>query len=129
VWRWVRWLTALYGRCAGGLALQLTAACALVLLFPESFVVVPSGAAGAGVSEIWGARPGTLYHGVHLVTPLVDSIAIYDTREPVYSTLAAENSKQKGDVLTVQATQAAATAAMQRKEMRTARNGCANGLR
>jgi regulator of protease activity HflC (stomatin/prohibitin superfamily) len=38
-----------------------------------------------------------------LVTPLVDSVAIYDTREQVYSTLAAENSKQKGDVLTVQA--------------------------
>jgi len=55
------------------------------------------------VSEIWGARPGTLYPGVHLVTPLVDSVAIYDTREQVYSTLAAENSKQKGDVLTVQA--------------------------
>jgi regulator of protease activity HflC (stomatin/prohibitin superfamily) len=55
------------------------------------------------VSEIWGARPGTLYPGVHLVTPLVDSVAIYDTREQVYSTLAAENSRQKGDVLTVQA--------------------------
>jgi len=60
-------------------------------------------AASVRVSEIWGARPGTLYPGVHLVTPLVDSIAIYDTREQVYSTLAAENPKQKGDALTVQA--------------------------
>jgi regulator of protease activity HflC (stomatin/prohibitin superfamily) len=85
------------------LALQLTAAGVLVLLFTESFVVIPDGAAGVRVSEIWGARPGTLYPGVHLVTPLVDSIAIYDTREQVYSTLAGENSKQKGDVLTVQA--------------------------
>jgi regulator of protease activity HflC (stomatin/prohibitin superfamily) len=40
---------------------------------------------------------------MHLVTPLVDSAAIYDAREQVYSTLAAENPKQKGDVLTVQA--------------------------
>jgi regulator of protease activity HflC (stomatin/prohibitin superfamily) len=85
------------------LALQLTAAGALGLLLMESFVVIPDGAAGVRVSEVWGARPGTLYPGVHLVTPLVDSIAIYDTREQVYSTLAADNSKQKGDVLTVQA--------------------------
>ena len=85
------------------LALQLAAAGALVLLIPESLAVVPDGAAAVRVSEIWGARPGTLYPGVHLVTPLVDSVAIYDTREQVYSTLAAENSKQKGDVLTVQA--------------------------
>jgi len=85
------------------LALQLTAAGALTLLVTESFVVIPDGAAGVRVSEIWGARPGTLYPGIHLVTPLVDSIAIYDTREQVYSTVAGENSKQKGDVLTVQA--------------------------
>src|SRR4030088_1066037 len=84
------------------LALQLTAAGALTLLFTESFVVIADGAAGVRVSEIWGARPGTLYPGIHLVTPLVDAIAIYDTREQVYSTLAAENPKQKGDVLTVQ---------------------------
>ena len=85
------------------LPLQLTAAGALLLLVTESFVVIPDGAAGVRVSEFWGARPGTLYPGLHLVTPLVDSIAIYDTREQVYSTVAAENSKQKGDVLTVQA--------------------------
>src|SRR5258708_101013 len=73
------------------------------LLITESFVVMPDGAAGIRVSEIWGARLGTLYSGVHLITPLVDSVAIYDTREQVYSTVASENQKQKGDVLTVQA--------------------------
>jgi regulator of protease activity HflC (stomatin/prohibitin superfamily) len=85
------------------LALQLMVAGALALLITESFVVIPDGAAGVRVSEIWGPRPGTLYPGMHLVTPLVDSAAIYDAREQVYSTLAAENPKQKGDVLTVQA--------------------------
>jgi regulator of protease activity HflC (stomatin/prohibitin superfamily) len=85
------------------LAVQLAAAGALALLIMESNVVIPDGAAGVRVSEIWGARPGTLYPGVHLMTPLVDSIAIYDTREQVYTTQAAENPKQKGDVLTVQA--------------------------
>jgi regulator of protease activity HflC (stomatin/prohibitin superfamily) len=66
-------------------------------------VVIPDGAAGVRVSQISGARPGTLYPGVHLITPLVDSIAIYDTREQVYSTLASENPKLQGDVLNVQA--------------------------
>src|SRR5438067_6191326 len=85
------------------LALELLAAAALVMLLTESFVVIPDGAAGVRVSEFWGARPGTLYPGMHLITPLADSIAIYDTREQVYSTVAAENPKQKGDLLTVQA--------------------------
>jgi regulator of protease activity HflC (stomatin/prohibitin superfamily) len=85
------------------LALQLAAAGALATLIPQSIIVIPDGAAGVRVSQIWGARPGTLYPGVHIVTPLVDSVAIYDTREQVYSTVAFESPKQKGDVLTVQA--------------------------
>jgi regulator of protease activity HflC (stomatin/prohibitin superfamily) len=85
------------------LALQLAGAGALAFLITGSIVVIPDGAAGVRVSQLWGARPGTLYPGVHIVTPLVDSVAIYDTREQVYTTLAAENLKQKGDVLTVQA--------------------------
>jgi regulator of protease activity HflC (stomatin/prohibitin superfamily) len=85
------------------LALQLVAAGVLAFLITESVVVIPDGAAGVRVSQIWGARPGTLYPGVHVVTPLVDSVAIYDTREQVHSTLVAENPKQKGDVLIVQA--------------------------
>jgi regulator of protease activity HflC (stomatin/prohibitin superfamily) len=85
------------------LALQLAAAGALAILITETIVVIPDGAAGVRVSQISGARPGTLYPGVHLITPLVDSVAIYDTREQVYTTLASENPKLKGDVLNVQA--------------------------
>jgi regulator of protease activity HflC (stomatin/prohibitin superfamily) len=92
-----------FGPVRWRLSVQLAAAGSLVFLVTQSIVVIPDGAAGVRVSEIWGARPGTLYPGVHLVTPLVDSVAIYDTREQVYSTVASENSKQKGDVLTVQA--------------------------
>ncbi|HEV2195192.1 MAG TPA: SPFH domain-containing protein [Candidatus Acidoferrum sp.] len=85
------------------LALQLAVVGALAILVTETIVVIPDGAAGVRVSQISGARPGTLYPGVHLITPLVDSIAIYDTREQVYSTLASENPKLQGDVLNVQA--------------------------
>ncbi|HKW64768.1 MAG TPA: SPFH domain-containing protein [Candidatus Acidoferrum sp.] len=84
-------------------ALRLATAGALAILVNEAIVVIPDGAAGVRVSQISGARPGTLYSGVHLVTPLVDSIAIYDTREQVYTTLASENPKLKGDALNVQA--------------------------
>src|SRR5580704_10329821 len=85
------------------LAQQLAAAAILPLLLALSIVVIPDGSAGVCISQIRGARPGTLYPGVHLVTPLIDSVALYDTREQVYSTVAAENPKQKGDILTVQA--------------------------
>ncbi|MFI5106060.1 MAG: SPFH domain-containing protein, partial [Terriglobales bacterium] len=92
-----------FGPVRWRLALQLAVAGSLTILITESIVVIPDGAAGVRVSQIWGARPGTLYPGVHLVTPLVDSVAIFDTREQVYSTVASESAKQKGDVLTVQA--------------------------
>ena len=85
------------------LALQLAAAGTLALLLTESIAVIPDGAAGVRVSQFTGARPGTLYPGVHFLFPLIDSVAVYDTREQVYSTLASENPKQKGDLLTVQA--------------------------
>ena len=73
------------------------------LLLALSIVVVPDGTAGVRVSQIWGARPGTLYPGVHFVMPLVDSVVLYDTREQVYTTLANPSTKSQDDVLTVQA--------------------------
>lgn len=85
------------------LALQLAAAGALATLLTESIVVVTDGSAGVRVSQLYGVRPGTLYSGVHLVTPLIDSIAIYDTREQVFTTLSAPNPKATGEVLLVQA--------------------------
>jgi regulator of protease activity HflC (stomatin/prohibitin superfamily) len=85
------------------LALQLVAAGALVVLLTQSIVVVPDGWAGVRVSQIYGVRPGTLYPGVHLVTPLIDSVTLYDTRERVFTTLAKPGAKGDGEVLFVQA--------------------------
>jgi regulator of protease activity HflC (stomatin/prohibitin superfamily) len=84
-------------------AQRLAAAAVLPVLLALSIVVIPDGSAGVRISQIWGARPGTLYPGVHLVTPLIDSVSLYDTREQVYQTLAAETDKKKGEVLAVQA--------------------------
>ena len=85
------------------LAVQLAIAGALALLLTQSVAVVPDGSAGVRVSQIWGVRPGTLYPGVHLVTPLIDSVAIYDTREQVFTTAAAATAKNESEVLVVQA--------------------------
>src|SRR5262249_46256051 len=74
------------------LALQLIAASLIAVLAAQSIALIPDGAAGVRVSQIWGVRPGTLYPGVHLLTPFVDNIAIYDTREQVYTTLAEETA-------------------------------------
>src|SRR5260370_14353261 len=71
-----------------GLAQRLAAAGVLPFLLANSIAVVPDGFAGVRVSQIWGARPGTLYPGVHLIVPLVDSVELYDTREQVYTTAA-----------------------------------------
>jgi regulator of protease activity HflC (stomatin/prohibitin superfamily) len=90
-------------------ALRLAALSLVPLLLGLSIAVVPSGMAGIRVSEFSGTRPGVLYSGSHLITPLVDSVALYDVRDKVYTTVAGEPvKKEKGEarqpeVLTVQA--------------------------
>ncbi|MFY9949085.1 MAG: SPFH domain-containing protein [Candidatus Sulfotelmatobacter sp.] len=56
------------------------------ILMASSIVVVPSGMAGIRVSQMSGAEAGTLYPGVHLVTPLVEDVALFDTRDQIFTT-------------------------------------------
>jgi regulator of protease activity HflC (stomatin/prohibitin superfamily) len=56
------------------------------LLMAFSIVVVPSGMAGVRVSQMNGTEPGTLYPGVHLVVPLVEDVAVFDTRDQIFTT-------------------------------------------
>src|SRR5438093_1017306 len=65
---------------------KLFAAGWIPLLIGFSIIVIPSGMAGVRVSQIWGARPGTLYPGVHWIAPLVDSVALYDTHDHLFTT-------------------------------------------
>jgi regulator of protease activity HflC (stomatin/prohibitin superfamily) len=69
-----------------GRAGKLVGAAWLPLLAGYSIVVIPSGMAGVRVSQIWGARPGALYPGVHCIAPLIDSVALYDTRDRLFTT-------------------------------------------
>ena len=79
------------------LARQLLISAIVPILLALSITVVPDGSAGVRVSQIWGARPGTLYPGVHIVTPLIDSVVLYDTREQVYTTRAFEPVQMEED--------------------------------
>ncbi len=84
-------------------ALLLAVLAVVPLLVSESIAVVPDGEAGVRVSQFWGVRPGTLYPGVHVVTPFVDNVALYDTREQVYTTVTTDSGKNGKELLTVQA--------------------------
>src|SRR5215470_7485337 len=93
-----------FGPVRWRLALQLAAAGIVPVLAALSIVVVPDGNAGIRVSQFSGARPGTLYPGVHLVTPLVDEVVLYDTREQVFMTAVSHGPGKAGpEALTVQA--------------------------
>ena len=73
------------------LALPLLAWAPILLAF--SIVVVPTGMAGVRVSQTSGTVPGTLYPGVHFVMPLVEDVALFDTRDQVFTTGVAEDGK------------------------------------
>src|SRR6184192_2476773 len=76
------------------------------LLIAAGIVVVPSGMAGVRVSQTKGTLPGTLYPGAHFVTPLAEIVALFDTREQVFTTGEAEDAKaaaRKAEPLNVQA--------------------------
>jgi regulator of protease activity HflC (stomatin/prohibitin superfamily) len=79
------------------------------MLLALSIFVVPSGMAGVRVSQTQGTLPGTLYPGVHLITPLAESVALFDTRDQLFTTGAPEDQGKKAgaktgvEPLTVQA--------------------------
>jgi regulator of protease activity HflC (stomatin/prohibitin superfamily) len=77
------------------LAAVLAGVAWLPLLAGLSIAVVPSGQAGVRVSQFSGTRPGTLHPGVHFTKPLLERIALFDTRDRVYTTAAAFTEPQE----------------------------------
>ena len=57
----------------------------LPLLIASSIVVVPSGMGGVRVSQVSGTLPGTLFPGVHFITPLMDSVQTFDLRDHLFT--------------------------------------------
>ena len=66
------------------------------ILIALSIVVVPSGMAGVRVSQTEGTLPGTLYPGVHFLPPLIESVALFDTRDQLFTTGAPEDGAKPG---------------------------------
>ena len=85
--------------------MALAMAACVPLLIAASIVVVPSGMGGVRISQIGGTLPGTLYPGVHFVTPLVDSVQMFDLRDHLFTAgIVEEGGKpaSQNDGLTVQ---------------------------
>jgi regulator of protease activity HflC (stomatin/prohibitin superfamily) len=67
-------------------AARLTGAGLLPLLAGLAIAVVPTGFGGVRVSQVSGTVPGTLYPGLHLVFPLVQSVTLFDIRDQIFQT-------------------------------------------
>ena len=70
-------------RWRGSLALALLAWGPILVAL--GIVVVPSGMAGVRVSQTKGTLAGTLYPGAHFVTPLAESVVLFDTRDQLFT--------------------------------------------
>ncbi|HEY4843318.1 MAG TPA: SPFH domain-containing protein [Terriglobales bacterium] len=66
------------------------------LLVSAGIVLVPSGMAGVRVSQTRGTLAGTLYPGVHFVTPLIERIELFNTRDQLFTTGIDEDGLAKG---------------------------------
>src|SRR5437660_4846894 len=66
------------------------------ILIALSIVVIPSGMAGVRVSQTKGTLAGTLYPGVHFVTPLIERVELFNTRDQLFTTGISEDSLAKG---------------------------------
>ena len=78
-----------------GPAALVLVAC-LPLLIAASIVVVPSGMGGVRVSQVGGTLPGTLYPGLHFVTPLVENVETFDLRDHLFTAGIAEEGAKPG---------------------------------
>ena len=74
----------------------LAMAACLPMLVAGSIVVVPSGMGGVCISQIGGTQPQTLYPGVHFITPLVDTVQMFDLHDHLFTTGMPTEGK-KGD--------------------------------
>ena len=66
------------------------------LLVSAGIVIVPSGMAGVRVSQTKGTLAGTLYPGMHFVTPLVERVELFNTRDQIFTTGISEDGLAKG---------------------------------
>src|SRR5579863_9469882 len=66
------------------------------MLLATGIVVVPAGMGGVRMSQLSGTLPGTLYPGTHYVTPLIDSVELFDLRDHMFSAGNGDATKKSG---------------------------------
>ncbi len=66
-------------------AVALALGASLPLLVAAGIVVIPAGMGGVRISQMSGTLPGTLYSGAHFVTPLVESVQLFDLRDKLFT--------------------------------------------
>jgi len=71
-------------------------------LLADGIVVIPAGMGGVRVSQMRGTLPGTLYAGAHFVTPLMDSVQMFDLRDKLFTTGEVEGAGLKKTALEMQ---------------------------
>lgn len=76
----------------------------LPLLVADSIVVIPAGMGGVRVSQMRGTMPGTLYSGAHFVTPLVESVQMFDLRDKLFTAGVVEGAAPSPGAGTVEKT-------------------------
>lgn len=76
-------------------AAALVLAACLPLLLADGIVVIPAGMGGVRVSQMRGTLPGTLYSGAHFVTPLIDSVQLFDLRDKLFTAGIVEGASLK----------------------------------
>ncbi|HUK22980.1 MAG TPA: SPFH domain-containing protein [Terriglobales bacterium] len=87
-------------RWRGSLALAMLAWGPILLSL--GIVVVPSGMAAVRLSQTSGTLPGTLYPGAHFITPLAESVVLFDTRDQLFTTGAVEDGKVRSSASKVE---------------------------
>jgi regulator of protease activity HflC (stomatin/prohibitin superfamily) len=77
------------------------------IVISAGIVIIPSGMAGVRVSQTKGTLAGTLYPGVHFITPLIERVDLFNTRDQLFTTGMNEDGlakgEAKGEALRVQA--------------------------
>jgi regulator of protease activity HflC (stomatin/prohibitin superfamily) len=96
VWDLIQILKLRRGEVHWGSVRRLATAGALPLLAAFSIAIVPNGDAGVRVNQFTGTRPETLYPGVHLVLPAIETVQLFNVRDQLLATSLADPKKKDG---------------------------------
>ncbi len=66
------------------------------LLVGCAITVVPSGMAGVAVNQFAGAREETLYPGVHVIWPVIETVQLFNVRDQIFTSTIDDSKKKSG---------------------------------